>query len=142
LDKADVAELLRKKKEMYEMMLSYFRQQAALSFMENPSEYQSFMERKSECINEIAKNEIILQSILHEDQDGRWRAMVDSCNKELRQTMSEIQKLNDECQNRLKREKAAVQKRLTAIRLGKKGMTGYNSTQNMNPAGMFTDKRR
>ncbi len=137
-----IKELLLRKKSLYEQLLVLFQQQTEISFTENPLEYHSIMESKSLCIEEITKNEIILKRTIYDDSTGEYQELYNMNNTGLREILEEIQRFNEISQKTLQQEQQAVQKRITAIQIGKKGTAGYNSLQKVSVSGAFTDKRR
>ncbi len=138
----EVTEMLQRKQLLYEKLLSFSQQQAALSFVEKPAEYQELMELKTLCFEEITKNEIILKQALRDDGSGTAQLLYDANRTALFDTVKKIQRLDETSKSAVKQEQIAVKKRIATIQTGKKGTAGYNANQKVNTAGAYTDKRR
>jgi chromosome segregation ATPase len=139
-----IQELLQKKIKLVDDLLSYAKQQAELSYIDNPVYYDNIVESRRNLIEEIKKLDIVLQRSLGAlpESKGGVEARINEANHQIASLAKQIVALDERSKALMACESRTVKNKLEALQKGKKGIKGYDGGTQYNPAGAFTDSRR
>lgn len=143
-----VNELLQKKTQLVEMLLSYAKQQSELSYTDNPVTYDNIIISRANIIEDIKKVDAILQRSL--DAARAINKAVDVLNQSVNEVNEQvsvlarqIMALDEKSRTLIAGELQMMKNKMHALGKGKKGLKGYNTVgTGLSPSGAYTDSKR
>ncbi len=141
---ARIRELLKRKRELFETLLSCARDLSALTYQDHEPEYDAILEKRETCIERIKKTEVMLMEQVGDTVRLPFhiREDWDAVNAGIRELVGAIQAIDEENQARLQQELTETGEKLQAFRLGKKGTNGYTALNKMRPYGAYIDGKK
>lgn len=135
---------IQKKLQLVESLLTYAEQQSQMSYLDSPEKYNNLIETKGIIIEQIKKQEIVLQRSISSFKvmNGDIRTQLNGVNLRIDDIMKQIAVLEQKSKAVITDEMRIVKIRLMALQNGKKGIKGYKGSVKLNPAGVFTDSKR
>ena len=138
-----LSELIQKKIQLVENLLAYARQQSQMSYMDSPEKYDNLIETRAIAIEQIKKQDIVLQRSLSADKvmDGDIQAQLNEANLRITDLMKQIAALDQKSKAVVTGEMQMVKNKLLALQKGKRGVKHYGE-RTVYSSGAFTDSKR
>jgi hypothetical protein len=141
---AQVRELLMKKMELFQTILTCAEQQAELSYLKLGVQYNNMLEKRVYCIERIKKTDAALHNCLTklENPDEGFNGELATYDNQIKDLIRQIMAVDDLNKKHLVLEQKTVQDKLRLLREAKKVRRGYQAIGKLNTGGAFMDTHR